>query len=394
MNRCMKLLSILGVAVVGAWLLAACNTMPGVEGTGGEALVVASSQGRQNAARLIDVAGGKKLTFDVVQFTGAGTQDRCDPLGFGGHHPWPSRIGGAKTFVPNLANSPSEYDWVGSLGETDYCLAMRVPHEPFFPLNFSQVEFSLRAVNPRAWGHLPGQDFFVTANGGQADYPSNDDTPAYRSLIDLSGGDVAIVVAGLDFVGGPQNTMATMNFLGPTGWLAFMRDNAYQSGRFFNIIGALKGAPRAFADTPSMADDGAFESVQVNGDNFDANTEHFSNTTPLPTPTVCAGLPTKSYAFLDMSNRNEFLANGPGQGGFMFVIRKEAFLGAGVVVNPNTPGDLPAPVTAGDLIQPPLSGYDEPSIPAIIGPDEDDNSQNGPGGVHEIGWSVFFVHSN
>ncbi|OQZ06565.1 MAG: hypothetical protein B6D36_04315 [Planctomycetes bacterium UTPLA1] len=185
-----------------------------------------------------------------------------------------------------------------------------------------------------------------------------------------------------------------MNFLGPTGWLTFMRDNAFQSGRFYNITGALKGAPRAFADTPSTFDDGAFESVQVNGDNFDDNSEPFASTTMFPSVLTCAGFPSRAYAFVDLSNRNELLAPAPGQGGFVFVIRSEAFFGKGVVVNPNTPGPAPAPVGIADQLQPPLSGYNEPVIPAITCPDEDDNSGIGTAGVHEIGWSVFFIHGS
>lgn len=392
MKLSVKTVGVLGALLVGTWLAVACNTVDSLGGSSGSN--AAPSAGRRNAARLIDVAVNKKLTFDLVQFTGAGTQNRCDPLGVGGHQPWPSRIGGPKTFAPNLANQVSEYDWVGAIGETEYCLALRVPHEPLFPLQFSQVEFSLRAVNPWAYGHLPTQDYFMTADGSQADFPSNADNPALRSLIDLNGGDVALVVIGIDFAGAPANTLATMNFLGPTGWLVFMRDNAYQSGRFFNIAGALKGAPRALADTPSPHDDGFFESVQVNGENFDAHTEPFANTTPLPAPGVCAGAPTRPYAFVDLSNRNENFSNGPGQGGFLFVIRKEAFLGAGVVVNPNTPGPAPAPVLAGDVMPAPLSGYNELIIPEIAAPNETGNTHNGPAGVHEIGWSVFFVHSS
>ncbi|GMU33397.1 MAG: hypothetical protein HS101_15835 [Planctomycetia bacterium] len=392
-----------GIVVIGACdALRSLNNnvggipVPDTSGTVGTSI----SQGRDNASRLINTAVGNFLFFDLRQFTGAGTQNRCNPLGTGGIDPWPSRIGGPVIITPNLFNSPSEYDWVARIGETEYCLALRVPVEPFFPLQFSQVEFSLRAVNPVANGHLlvapPGNDYFLT----QADFPSNDDIAANRSLIDTTGGDVALIVSGIDFIGSPTSTVATMNFLGPTGWLVFMRDNAFRSGRFFNITGALKGGPPAFFDTPGTADDGFFESVQVNGDNFDSFSEPFANTTLFPTALTCAGgapTPGRTYSFVDLSNLNEILAPGPGQGGGIFIIRREAFIGTGVVVNPNVPGPAPAPVAIGDLIVPPFSGYNETIIPAITanGPyTETDNSFNGPGGVHEIGWSIFFVHGS
>ena len=397
MKSVKKILPVAGILTAGVLILGACDALRNLNSTltgGSGPAITGVSVGRENAARLIDSGVGKMLTFDIRQFTGMGTQVRCNPLGTGGFDHWPSRIGGPKTFTPNLANSPSESDWLFTHGETEYCLGIRVPFEPFFPLQFSQVEFSLRAVNPCARGHLPGNDYLMTVDGSQADYPSNDDVAHRRSLIDLNGGDVALIVTGIDFAGNPASTSSTMNFLGPTGWLTFMRDNAFQSGRFYNITGALKGAPRAFADTPSPFDDGAFESVQVNGDNFDAHSEPFANTTMFPSVLTCAGFPSKNYAFVDLSNRNEHLAPAPGQGGFVFVIRREAFFGAGVVVNPNTPGPAPAPVGIGDLLQPPLSGYNEPLVPAITCPDEDDNSANGPAGVHEIGWSVFFIHGS
>ena len=392
-----------GLAVIGACTALqnlANNTagipLPDTSGTVGTSI----SQGRDNASRLINTGVGNFLFFDIRQFTGAGTQTRCNPLGTGGIDAWPSRIGGPVLLTPNLFNSPSEYDWIARIGETEYCLGLRVPVEPFFPSQFSQVEFSLRAVNPVANGHLlvgpPGNDYFLT----QADFPSNDDVAANRSLIDTAGGDVALIVAGIDFIGGPTSTVATMNFLGPTGWLVFMRDNAFRSGRFYNITGALKGGPPAFFDTPGTADDGFFESVQVNGDNFDAFSEPFANTSLFPTALTCAGgAPTvgRNYAFVDLSNLNELFLAGAGQGGGLFIIRREAFFGAGVVVNPNVPGPAPAPVVIGDLIPPPFSGYNETIIPAIVANPpytETDNSFNGPGGVHEIGWSIFFIHGS
>ncbi len=400
-----KLAGILTALSVGVVLVAACDILrnlnatltPVVVTTPGATQLTGISQGRKNAARLIDTGLGDLLFFDIRQFTGAGTQSRCNPLGTGGIDPWPSRIGGGVTFTPSLLNSPSEYDWVATLGETEYCLGIRVPVEPFFPIQFSQIEFSLRAVNPVANGHAfiapPGSDYLLS----QADFPSNDDMDANRSLIDLAGGDVALIVAGVDFAGPPASTVASMNFLGPTGWLVFMRDNAFRSGRFFDITGALKGGPPAFFDTPGTADDGLFESVQVNGDNFDAFSEPSASVSPFPDAFVCAGLPAvgRDYAFVDLSNLDEALAPGAGQGGGVFVIRSGAFFGTGVVVNPNVAGPAPAPVVIADLITPPFSGYNETIIPAIVpngGYTAFDHSFDGPGGVHEIGWSIFFVH--
>ncbi len=404
MTRISRWLAAIGLGVSGITAAGACDALRLILAAGAPAVdpaapqIVGVSQARDNASRLINTAPGKELLFEVRQFTGAGTQTRCNPLGTGGADPWPSRIGGFKVFTPNLFNNPSEYDWVGTLGETEFCLGLRVPFEPFFPLQFSMVEFSLRAVNPCANGHLfvgpPGNDYHMTAAGGQADYPSNDDNPARRSLIDLEGGDVALIVVGIDFKGSPGSTVATMNFLGPTGWLVFMRDNAFQSGRFFDIAGALKGGPPAFFDTPGAADDGPFESVQVNGDEFDMHSEPFMNTSGFPSFLTCAGAPSEPYAFVDMSNRSEMLGAGPGQGGFVFVIRKSAFDGKGVVVNPNVPGPAPDSISLADLILPPPSGYNEPAVLPIVCPDEDDHSADGPGGVHEIGWSVFFIHGS
>lgn len=386
-----KLLAVSGALALGLAVIAACDTI-GVTGAGGDngGSVGGVSLGRQNAARLINPAFPLRF-FLAQQDLLDPMQVRCDPLGTQlGHNPWTIIADTGAAFVPSVFNNPSEYDFIVTVGETEYILGLRVPVEPSFPLFFSQVEFSLRAVNPCTNGHVIGTDYGL----GQADFPSNDDVAANRSLISLTGGDVALFVAGIDFVGAPASTIGTMNFLGPTGWLVFMRDNAFRSGRFFNITGALKGGPPAFFDTPGTGDDGFFESVQVDGDNFDFFSEPNGNLSGTPDFLVCAGVPAggKVYAFLDLSNFDELLAPGAGQGGGLFIIRREAFFGAGVVVNPNVPGPAPAPVVLADLITPPLSGYNEPIIPAIVCPGESDNSLNGPGGVHEIGWSIFFVH--
>jgi hypothetical protein len=104
-------------------------------------------------------------------------------------------------------------------------------------------------------------------------------------------------------------------------------------------------------------------------------------------------VPTANYAFLDLSNLDELGGPGPGQGGGLLIIRRNAFLGAQVVANPNTAGPQPAPVGAADLFGPPLSGYDATIIPALSGR-QVNNPATGTAGVHEIGWSIFFIHGS
>lgn len=392
------------VALAGA-ILTACNglgalpglNLPGLgQNPGNQQPQV--SPGRLNAARAI--AAGSTLWFDLLQRdTTNAFQHPCDPIGVDpnglGNIPWTTKFGPI-ILTPTFLTS--EYDWLASLGETDYCVALRVPVEPNYPLFFTQLEISLRAVNPFVTGHLPGQHF----DAFEAIYPSNDDVLANRSLFDVGpfAGDVALVVRGVNFAGPAllQST-AYMNGLGPTAWLVFLRDNAFQSGRFYNIVGALKGAPRALSDTPTPLDDGFFMSVQVNGDNFDLNSEPFGNY-DFDDYQVCIGGPTRPYAFLDFSNVDDFGAPSPGEGGFIFVMRAGAFRPggalAGVVVDPNAP--FPMPVNAGNQIIAPVSGYNEPLVPPIAGPDEDNfatpPAAGQPQGVHELGISVFFVHQS
>ncbi len=371
------------------------------------------SDGRLAAARAINTAPGSDLLFDIRQMSAVPPgQLRSDPLGLFGGTPWPSLFGGHLVFAPDLPVPPvanqSEYDFLAASGETEYCLGLRVPDEPNYPNMFTQVEFSLRAANPYVDAHVALGDY---DNTGEADYPSNDDTIALRSLVDVAGGDVAILVQGIDFVGGPAETHGYMNGLGPTGWVLFMRDNAFNSGRFYNLPGVLRGAPRAFEDTPNPADDGAFESAQVNGDNFDANCEQ---TPPDPTDPNYYEFtaPINNYAIRDRSGwaEEDTLSGGGagpfdpiatpdaalGQGGFLLVVRWGAFNGAGVIIDPNVPGPLPATVVAGDILNPvPNSGYDESMLPRVqAGPWITDNSAAGVPGVHEIGFSVFFTHRN
>ena len=419
MQRTKKTSVVLTSALGAAMAIAACDPVNYLNSNPqGTTPVGELTKGQINASRLIDTAftmvDPKFLYLDVLQFIGLPGETRCDPLGLNGGVKWQSRLLGPKIFRPDLTLFPSQYDYLCTINETDDVISLRVPEAPLFPLHFSQIEFNLRAVNPFANGHLPGNDYALT----QADFPSNDDVIGNRRLIVENGGDVAIIVQGIDFVGlgGPTaTTVATMNFLGPSGWVFFMRDNALQSGRFFNVTGSLKGGPRALEDSPPAGDEGFFESVQVNGENpfnggFDGNCEPVGNMNSL-TFLTCAGLPTKHYAFLDRSNRNEVDTMGaidniatpdddPGAGGFLFVIRREAFNSAGVVVNPDTVGSAPTPVAPSDLLlSPPGSGYNELLIPNINGGAAETNHApggvpDGVPGVHEIGWSVFFIHGS
>lgn len=411
-----KALAAFGLLVGGAIALAACNGIGNLGNLTSDSTDLGPAgvtKGRDFAARTIDNGPGRFVTVYLSQAPDPlpPNMSRCHPMGSPGgvpFIPWP--IIAVRSFIPlqsSPPNGPSEYDWIQTISlDNEICLGMRTPVEPTFPLQFTQVEFNLRSVSPWAYGHAivgpPGQDYLFFPGpppAGQADFPSNDPNINARSLFNRAGGDVFVWVQGLDFSGAPVTTNAYMNTLGPTGWVLFMRDNAFRSGRFYNITGALKGAPRAFADTPSLADDGFFESVQVNGDNFDAFSEPFGNIDPLALSFCGIPNPARPYAFLDRSNADENIANpfapvlAGGQGGFMLVIHREAFNGAQVVVNPNVPGPLPAPVLAGDLFGPPPSGYDSLAIPAINAAQRRARV-DGPAGIHELGFSVFFIHGS
>ncbi len=352
------------------------------------------SEGRTNAARML--VQGTTFLVDLVQFTGAGTQDPCYPFGGPGHAPWKSRL--AAPVVVTSDFKKSEYDLLAksASGETDYVLSVRVAYPRSDP-HFTQVEFNFRAVSPFETNHVAGgsQPHYLV---DEAVYTSNDVTPADRSLIDLAGGDYAILVVGLEFEGlaghCEPSTKAYMNGLGTTGWVAFMRDNAHLSGRFYAIRGAMTGAPRALTDTPPPSDDADFLSVQVRGDQFDALSTNPTLLSDPPPIEICpqAG---DHYAILDLSNRDETLGPEPGRGGFAFVMRNTGFANNNkVVVNPSAnPGNPPA---AGNKISAPLSGYDEPALHAaglVNHPGASDHSLTGPQGVHEIAISVFFIHT-
>jgi len=442
MSRLAKVLAGMSFALAVVLVVNACDgtagvdlssTVPGVTApasSDGGSQFAGISDARKNAARFINPAG--QIRVDIRQFTGIGLQNRCDPLGLNGGTPWPSTIGAAGTegvtftpaFVLDAAahtDPPSEYDLIGTVGETDYILSLRVPQDAAgggtFPDAFTQVEFSFRAVNPEAYIPHVGANYIDQ----EADFPSNDDVAANRSLFNMAGEDVAILVQGIDFEAeltgvAPGSTGGYMTFLGPTGWVLFMRDNAYRSGRFYEIAGAVKGGPVAYYDTdpgaPDLTDDGMFESVQVQSSSNLSGTSGFENNdqpaadmdgTTWAVCDVAGGVTAGAYAFLDRSNLSDMDTSGGadhignpdfqgGAGGFLLCIRPIAFLAADVVVFPNTPGDAPALVGAADTIPALNSGYDESAIPETT--DIDDNTNNGPPGVHEIGVSVFFIHGS
>ncbi|MFH1417539.1 MAG: hypothetical protein ABII12_04535 [Planctomycetota bacterium] len=387
-------------------LIASCAQSIGMKipDANGDAAI---SEGRANAARML--VQGSTFSVDLLQFTGGPGQDRCYPFGdiVQGFVRWPSRLLAPVTITSDFKKS--EYDLLAPSisGETDYVLSVRVAYPRSDP-HFTQVEFNFRAVSPFETNHVAGgsQPHYLKH---EADYTSNDVNPADRSLIDLAGGDFAIVVIGLEFENlaghcGPS-TKAYMNGLGSTGWVAFMRDNAHLSGRFYAIRGGLTGAPRALTDTPPPNDDGDYQSVQVRGDKFDVNSENpgqlVGSLIPPPEIRLCPPpgppySPTEHYALLDFSNRDEFAAPLPGRGGFVFVMRNTAFANNNkVVLDPAAnPGNPPA---GGNKISAPGSGYDEPALHAaglINHPGATDYSTPpGPQGVHEIAVSVFFIHT-
>lgn len=385
----------------------ACNTATQVPVDGSQDQAQQLSEGRLVAARRL--LNTTPVYVDILQRSNPLLMNACDPLGVTqGSIPWASTIGGPAPFLPNWN---FEYDRISAKGDTDYIVAIRAAIGAN-PSQFSQIELNVRAVNPRSNGHVAGTNY--TAN--QALLPSNDNVAANRSLFDMNGGDVAVVVQGLTFdTGAPLGfSHAEENFLGPTGWLFFLRDNAYPAGgRFYAIAGGLKGAPPA-AVTPYYVNPlgppapapGLTQSVQLNGIQFDILSEPLANTSEVfglvcqAAPPPGNPTPGKPYGFVDRSNRNELGIGGPanaGRGGYMFVIRREAFHDMAnvrpIVVNPAAaPPAFPLPA---DLAGPFPSGYNEFVIPPplINPPPLNNNTGNGPPGVHELAVSVFFTHT-
>ncbi len=395
-----------GGLMAAGFCIAACNTSPSVQVDTTTDQAQQLSEGRLAAARRL--LNTTPVYVDILQRSNPVLMNACDPLGTTqGAIPWASTIGGPAPFLPNWN---FEYDRISAKGDTDYIVAIRAGIDAF-PAQYSQVELNVRAVNPRSNGHVAGTNYQVN----QATLPSNDNLAANRSLFDMSGGDVAVVVQGLTFdTGAPLgSTLAQENFLGPHGWLFFLRDNSFPTGgRFYAIAGGLKGGPPG-AVTPYYVNPlgppapapGVTQSVQVNGIQFDLLSEPQANTNDA-LGTLCQfapppGNPTpgKPYAFVDRSNRNELGIGGPanaGRGGYIFLIRREAFNDGNVrpvVANPAAaPPALPLPV---DLAGPFASGYNEFVIPPplITPPPQNNNTGNGPPGVHELAISVFYVHT-
>ncbi len=396
-----------------ALLIAGCGAStglpPGGYATTGSIAPAPLSVGRLNAARAIlhdPLDPQNTIRFDLLQYDPADPlQNRCDPLGNINANPWTSRLGGFKDLIPAL--STSEYDvlFTSASLETDVIVGLRLlPGDSSF---FSAVEVNFRAVNPFAAGHTPGGHYFVNHAG----FPSNDDNPLNRSVIDFEGGDAAILVRGVRFAGAPVNARASINFLGPLAWVHFMRDNAFGSGRFYAVLGAIGGGPPALSDDGNPFNDGFALSLQVNGDTIDPLSEPPANMDPDPfnmftcgDPVVIPGTPTQPYAFLDHSNVDRFNTPAPGRGGFLFVIRSEAFRPGGLI-----PGVAVEPAAPSPQLLPPIgSGYDEPAVPNLSGPSDPDPAPDplnpgetnhapggipdGPPGVHEIAVSVFFIH--
>jgi hypothetical protein len=406
---------VLGVVLCAA-MLGACNRTSDLASAGLPAQVSADgsaagqsavdiSDGRKDAARLI--MPGSTFLVDLLQFDGGAGQHPCYPLGDAGlgFVPWPSRLKPAPFTTTVTSNFlQSEYDLLATKGDTQYILSVRAGFASLADPRFSQLEFNFRAVNPYEANHV--------AHGSpphylihEADYPSNDAVVANRSLINPAGGPIAILIQGLDFaLGGPAaDTTAWMNALGAQGYVAFWRDNAYQSGRFYALLGAVTGGPVALTDTPNPTDDGMFRSVQVRGDQFDLFSEnpgHLTTGTGTNQCNVCPDFtnpptPVMPYALFDYGNFDHLGAAVPGRGGFVFVMRPPTFSNQ-VVIDPSAnPGDL-ATAHFGNLMPAPGTGYAEAQLNAagvINHPAAVDNPPAGPPGVGELSISVFFVHT-
>ncbi len=374
------------------------------------------SDGRKEAAKVIVPMSDVYVDL-VQQDLNDPNQSRAYPLGNAatGKTPWPSKFGGGKLVRLNMMDF--EFDLVASAGETDYIFGVTVPAGIGGDIpseSYTVVSMALSAVNPHTFGHVAGDSYGIM----DALLPSNDDTVANRSLIDLkNGGDVALVVRGIPFASISNlsqrytgKTFAFMSGMGSTADLLYMRDNAIPSGKFFALPGAVCGGPAMMNMTP----DGFyfFNSVQVDG-------PHMTNLLEPAILTSAADLrvatpdpsPGKPYAFLDLSNRDPNGAVANGYGGFMLVVRKEAFrdtagnvtkvvadpaLGAGSTPDPN------------NLVDAPGSGYNELGltfmgmmIPMNSDPNNAWSSDNRPDpndpntsipGVQVIGVSVLFKH--
>jgi hypothetical protein len=410
---------------------AALPAQVGADASAANGAAVASdgiSEGRKLAARII--APGSPFLVELLQRDPQDPlQHPCYPLGDQGLGllPWSTRLDGPVfgTVVNAATFVQSEYSLIALKGGngTQYVLSVRAgtasDGNPFF----SQFEFNFRAVNPFEAKHVtragtasnvvPTIDYLIH----EADYPSNEQvTPLNRSLIDFAR-DTAILIQGLDInpitahgppgppLGPNAHTTAWMNTLGPQAWVAYARDNAYQSGRFFPMNGSRLGGPLALIDTPNPFDDGMIRSVQVRGDIFDTISENPGHlTTGTAQCDVCpdwtgvppANFPTQPYALFDYSNFDEGGNAAPGRAGFVFVMRTPlAIAPTSVVLDPSAyPGQ--DPLMHPDILMPTLgSGYNEADL-NTIGVIKHPAAVNNPAGpplpgVHELSISVFFI---
>lgn len=361
------------------------NCVPGIlEGQQAVDTEVKISEARMNAARVLNNTGS--IVVDILQQTANPPgQNASDPFGVAGGTRWPSRLGGAAV-LPLAALTPvplNEYDLVGRSpsGQTARVLSLRVPTTSTTDQEGTVVEFNFRAINPFANGHDPADPNYTL---GQAKYPSNDPDLASRSLIDPMGGSIAVVVFGVPFKDALATHTAAVMPTTDTAWLGFMRDNGLNSGRFYMLGAARSGGPVALADILGM--EGDYESVQINGADFgpacDVSTTYANGWPIFPG--------SKPYAFADYSNLEVSGRAVGGLGGFVFVFRPMAFSGMPVVNDPAQP--LMAP---GNLVPPPLSGYDEMTLGAFTGNTTFHaplRKADGPPGVHELSLAVYFWH--
>jgi hypothetical protein len=344
------------------------------------------SEGRMNAARVLDNSGA--IFVDVRQHTmDPGGQMPGDPFGVAGGTPWPSRINGpvalplaALTADPHPLN---EYDRlsISQSGETARVLSIRVPTTSVGDQEGTVVEFNFRAINPFAHGHDPASGNYTLP---EARYPSNDRDLASRSLVDPNMGSVAVVVRGVPFKNATATHTAAIMPTADTAWLGFMRDDGLNSGRFYWLNAARSGGPVALADILGM--EGDYQSVQINGSDFGPDCDW--STTYVNGWPIFPGY--KSYAFADFSNLDHAGQVVGGLGGFVFILRPNAFAGRPVVIDPAQP--IMAP---GNLAAPPNSGYDEIALGAFTGDTTFHTpvrQANGPPGVHELSVAVYFWH--
>jgi hypothetical protein len=303
------------------------------------------SEGRKAIAKVVDSAD--EVSVDLLQLTDPSKQNRAYPLGktqkdpndpnktITVYSPWTSKFGGAKKV--NLGGFGYEFDRIAKSTvkkETDYILGMATdPYSPDPNGTYTAVGINLSAVNPFVYTHDPNSEHYYFY---EAMYPSNDDQAEDRSMFDLSKGDVAIMVKGIRFWKDYNDhsiyngkTRAVITGMGDTARLLYMRDNAFMSGRFFNLPGVAPKGPAMGYQTPDKIY--YFNSAQVNGPGMTQYTIP-AVFTSLSDLRVCPEDPNQVpvntfYSFLDLSNQDPNGVAADGYGGFLLVIREEAFKG-------------------------------------------------------------------